>query len=315
MPKIAYVSKKFSADSLGIIAQANSIIDEYEQQGFKLTLRQLYYQFVSRDFIKNNQQEYKRLGGIINDARLAGQIDWHAIEDRTRNLQSLSHWNNPAEIVEACSQQYHIDRWASQPNRVEVFIEKDALLGVIEGICRELDVPYFSCRGYTSQSEMWAAAMRLERYRDNGQTPIIIHLGDHDPSGIDMTRDIRDRIELFMGGVEVNRIALNENQIKQYNPPPNFAKATDSRFTQYQEIHGDESWELDALDPNVIVSLVEDTVREYLDEEKWEEAIKWENTHRALIKKSAESLEKEYWDSLDKATKLTTKKVSKKKKS
>jgi hypothetical protein len=294
MPKIQYVAKKFSADSLTIIEHANVIIEEYEQQGFKLTLRQLYYQYVSRDLIKNNQQEYKRLGSIINDARLAGMIDWHAIEDRTRNLQSLSHWNNPAEIVEACSQQYHIDRWASQPNRVEVFIEKDALVGVIEGICQELDVPFFSCRGYTSQSEMWAAAMRLEKYRDGGQTPIIIHLGDHDPSGIDMTRDIRDRIEMFMGGVEVKRIALNEDQIKKYNPPPNFAKATDSRYTQYQEKFGDESWELDALDPNVIVSLIGDTVRDLMDEDKWEKAIEWEDTHKALIKESADTLEEKY---------------------
>jgi len=290
MPKIEYVSKRFSRDNLTIIEHANTIIDEYEQAGFKLTLRQLFYQFVSRDLIKNNQQEYKRLGSIINDARLAGVIDWLSIEDRTRDLRSLSHWNSPAEILETCTQQYHIDKWATQPNRLEVFIEKDALVGVIENVCNRYDVPYFSCRGYTSQSEMWAAAMRLQKYLDEGQTPYIIHLGDMDPSGIDMTRDIRERLKLFMGGVEVNRIALNEDQIQKYNPPPNFAKTTDSRYIQYQEKFGEESWELDALDPTVIESLIEATIQNYWDEDLWNEAVKKEKEHRVLIKKAADNL-------------------------
>lgn len=290
MPKIEYVPKRFSRDNLTIIEHANTIIDEYEQAGFKLTLRQLFYQFVSRDLIKNNQQEYKRIGSIINDARLAGFIDWLSIEDRTRDLRCLSHWNSPAEILETCTQQYHIDKWATQPNRLEVFIEKDALVGVIENVCNRYDVPYFSCRGYTSQSEMWAAAMRLQKYLDEGQTPYIIHLGDHDPSGIDMTRDIRERLKLFMGGVEVNRIALNEDQIRKYNPPPNFAKATDSRYTQYQEKFGEESWELDALDPTVIESLIEATIQNYWDEDLWNEAVKKEKKHRVLIKKAADNL-------------------------
>ena len=154
MPKIAYRAKRFSPDRQDKIDKANVIIAEYAAQGYELTLRQLYYQFVSRDFIANNQREYKNLGDIINDARLAGLIDWEAIVDRTRNLQSLAHWNSPASIIDACASQYRIDKWADQPYRVECWIEKDALIGVIENVCKELDIAYFSCRGYTSQSEM-----------------------------------------------------------------------------------------------------------------------------------------------------------------
>lgn len=291
--KIAYIEKRFGAKTSALIRNANEIIAEYEAQGFELTLRQLYYQFVARDLIPNTQREYKNLGAIINDARLAGLISWAAIVDRTRNLQGNSHWEGPAEIVEACAKQFQIDKWADQKNRVEVWIEKDALVGVIERAARALDVSFFSCRGYTSQSELWAAGQRLARYKKAGQTPIVVHLGDHDPSGKDMTRDIEDRLEMFMGGCEVNRIALNMNQIEKYNPPPNPAKLTDSRANGYIKEYGDESWELDALDPKVIHDLIEKTVLSYRDEKLWKKAVKVETAHRARLAEVAEELASE----------------------
>lgn len=288
---IKYIDRKFGAAALEIIGQANAIIAEYQAQGFDLTLRQLYYQFVARDLIANKMREYKRLGSIINDARLAGLISWAAIVDRTRNLESNSHWESPAEIVETCAKQFQIDKWATQEARVEVWIEKDAIIGVIEGVCRDLDVPYFSCRGYTSQSEIWSAGQRLRRYIKADQQPVIIHLGDHDPSGVDMTRDIADRLRLFTGRtIEVNRIALNMNQIEQYQPPPNPAKITDSRARSYIKLHGHESWELDALDPATLGNLIRDTINEYVDADKWDEAIDVENEHRKTLKKIVKKL-------------------------
>lgn len=125
MPKITYRVKKFSTDRLTKISQANAIIAEYESKGYQLTLRQLFYQFVSRDFIANNMREYKNLGEVINDARLAGKIDWYAIVDLTRELSSLPHWDDPADATMAISSQYRIDKWDDQPYRVEVWIEKD----------------------------------------------------------------------------------------------------------------------------------------------------------------------------------------------
>lgn len=286
MPKICYRSKKFNADRLDKIEKANVIITEYRAQGFELTLRQLYYQFVSRDFIANNQREYKNLGDIINDARLAGLVDWEAIVDRTRNLQALANWETPADIISACARQYRVDKWAEQQYRVECWIEKDALVGVIEGVCNELDIDFFSCRGYTSQSEMWSAAMRLERYRKNAQVPLILHLGDHDPSGKDMTRDITDRLSEFSGGdIEVKRLALNMPQVEQYDPPPNPAKITDSRAEKYIEEFGAESWELDALEPAVIAQLIRDAVLEVRDQDQWDEAVAKEEEQKAQLTK------------------------------
>jgi hypothetical protein len=270
-PKIRYVSQDFQDSTLGLIERCNSIIAEYEAQGFVLTLRQLYYQMVARDIIRNRQSEYKRLGSIVNDARLAGLIDWLAIEDRTRNLLSLAHWDHPSEIIKAAGAQFRTDLWAGQDYRPEVWIEKDALLGVIEGVCDELDVPHFSCRGYTSQSEMWVAAQRLLRYAKQGQTPVIFHFGDHDPSGRDMTRDIIARLKLFMGGVKVERLALNMDQVERYDPPPNPAKTTDSRYAAYIAEFGEESWELDALEPAVIAELIRTALQKLIDSDSWEE--------------------------------------------
>jgi hypothetical protein len=277
MPKIRYVAKRFHGASVDIIHKANVIIAEYQKQGFTLTLRQLHYQFVSRDFYANTQKNYKKLGDIVNDARLAGLIDWNAIEDRTRNVRSLSHWIDPTDIVKSCASQFNLDLWATQDARVEVWIEKDALVGVIEGACSEFDVPYFSCRGYVSQSEMWGAAMRAvtrakaTKGPQSGQRTIVLHFGDHDPSGIDMTRDIEDRINLFCrahghpGTFEIRRMALNMDQVEEHQPPPNFAKITDSRFIGYQQKFGDDSWELDALEPAMLDTLIRDEIESVLD--------------------------------------------------
>lgn len=291
--KIKYQEIKFKPPTLEIIKHASRIIAEYTAQGHVLTMRQLYYQFVARDLIENKQSEYKRLGGIIGDARLAGLISWKAIEDRTRNLQQNSHWESPSEIIEICAKTFKIDKWYNQENRVEVWIEKDALVGVIENACRRNDCAFFSCRGYASLSEMWVAGQRLSNYIQDGQKPIIIHLGDHDPSGVDMSRDIKDRLEMFCGEeIQVDRIALNMDQIKKYNPPPAPAKDSDSRSKTYIPEHGKHAWELDALTPGVLDQLIEDTIFYYREEEKWEAAIEEEKAHRVTLQKVAKGLNK-----------------------
>lgn len=264
MPKIRYREIKFQKKSLELIELVNGVVQEYSDQGFDLTLRQVYYQLVARGYIPNNERSYKTIGSLINDGRLAGLIDWYSITDRTRNLRGNGHWDKPSEVIESAKYSYLLDKWEGQPNYVEVWVEKDALVDVVGQACRQLDVSYFSCRGYTSQSEMWSAARRFIRqdYRENR---LIIHLGDHDPSGIDMSRDIQDRLDLFGANTYVKRVALTMEQIQLYNPPPNPAKITDSRASKYIDRFGDESWELDALEPSVITELIKNEVTAYRD--------------------------------------------------
>jgi len=295
MPRIAYVETRFSRSSLEIVEKANAIIAEYDAQGFGLTLRQLYYQFVSRGLIANRQSEYKRLGSVINDARLAGLIDWNAIEDRGRNLVSFPSWRSPQEILVDAAKGFRLDPWDSQDTYVEVWVEKEALSGVVGVACEARRVPYFACKGYVSQSEMWGAAVRrlLPNIR-RGKAGVVIHLGDHDPSGIDMTRDIEDRLGLFLGrfGVEVRRIALNFDQIEEQQPPPNPAKTTDSRFESYLSRFGSESWELDALEPSYIAEIISAEIEPMIDTDEWDRVVTEEGRHVEAMTRIAENYER-----------------------
>lgn len=294
MPLICYEPKDFSPEKMDLIAKANLIIQEYNKQGFNLTLRQLYYQFVSRNLlpdswankagILNRPESYTKLGDLISDARMAGLVDWYAIVDRSRASYSNQHWQRPSQVIEAALNTYAIDKWSNQPHYVEVWVEKEALEDVLARACGPLDVRYFACKGYTSQSAMWEASQRLVRKMDDGKQVHIIHLGDHDPSGIDMSRDIFARLSTFTySRVHVQRIALNMPQIERYNPPPNPAKTTDSRYAAYSEKFGEESWELDALEPTVLVDLINRAVLQYRDEKLWEEACSQETKGRSTI--------------------------------
>lgn len=288
MPLISYVPRDFTPSSMIVINQANEIINAYVAKGYRLTLRQLYYQFVQKGWIQNNLRNYKRLGSIINDARLAGLIDWSVIEDRTRELWSVPHWGSPSDIVRAAASSFRLSKWDDQEFRPEVWIEKEALSGIFQNVCRELDIPLLSCRGYTSQSEMWGSATRLKEFLDNGQKPIILYFGDHDPSGIDMTRDVENRMRIFeCEEVEVRRLALNMDQVRTYNPPPNPAKTTDARFAGYIREFGEESWELDALEPEVLVELVRNEVLPLRDDDLWDEQLKLEGKYRKQLDKAA----------------------------
>lgn len=298
MPLIKYLDKNLRPKTLELIAKANEIIATYAAQGFELTLRQCYYQFVARNLLPNTEKSYKLLGDAISDGRLCGLIDWDSIVDRTRHVRENSHWVSPSEIVETCSKQFKIDKWSNQNARCIVLVEKDALVGVIEGVSRELDVPCLSCRGYTSQTAMWDLGRRICEWKDDASEVHIFHLGDHDPSGIDMSRDIDDRLHMYVchghewDGVTFKRLALNMDQIDHYHPPPNPAKITDSRAQSYISQYGEESWELDALEPSVLVELVRDAVLEVRDEDLWAKAVAKEDLYKKTLHDTARKLAK-----------------------
>lgn len=282
----------FRKDTLNIIDQANEIINDFQMQGYDLTLRQLYYQFVAKDLLPNSQKSYNRLGNIINDARLNGDVDWNAIKDRTRSKKDLTHWDNVEEVIEGYAHAFRLDSRISQFNYIEVWVEKEALAGVIQKACNQIDLPWFACRGYVSQTAMYDAAQRFKNHIFYGQRGYILHLGDHDPSGIDMTRDIQERLRIFEADVEVRRIALNMEQIKKYNPPPNPAKLTDSRVGHYLKNYGKLSWELDALNPSTITNLIHYEAGDLTDEDKRQQIIQEQENQKEILNFCSENWEK-----------------------
>lgn len=288
---ISYIHRRFSADTLAVIDQANAIISEYEDAPYVLTLRQLYYQFVARVLLRNEEGQYKRLSRIVSDARRAGRIDWESIDDRTRGIQHVPTWTSPAEVLQAATDSFRIDKWARQPARVEVWIEKEALAGVFEAACEEFEVPLLSCRGYPSSSVLWRAAQRHLEHHAQGQPTFILYFGDHDPSGIDMSRDIQNRLDTFHGPAKVLRVALDMEQVRRHSPPPNPAKVSDSRFAGYVREYGSESWELDALDPSVLTQLLQRQVVALVDHEQWQVALRREQEQRRKLAAYAQRFE------------------------
>jgi len=282
--KEAFTDYNPRASTLAVIEQADKILNDYASQGFVLSVRQLYYQFVARDLLDNTQANYDRLARIVADAREGGLLDWDYIEDRGRNLESLATWKSPGSIMKECAKQYRRDKWASQPQAVEVWVEKDALLGVIERGVQGLDVPYMSCRGYPSVSMLHEASKRLDG-------AVVLHLGDHDPSGLDATRAIREKLDLYGNDSEVRRIALTWEQVQEYKPPPNPAKESDSRFSGYADLFGSECWELDALEPQVIADLIQNEVKTLIDQEAWDTVVSKEDREREALREAAASLD------------------------
>lgn len=265
--------------SLALIEHADNILTEYRDR-FSITLRGLYYQFVARDLFPdeyrdpttgstNNSKSYDKLGELITSARYAGLIDWDDLQDNTRELTGLhSGYTYPSEMLNDYAGNYLKDLWQDQAVRVEVWLEKDAIEGVVGPAARRYQVPYFSNRGYPSATMVKERADDMREILEGGQRILLLDVRDHDPSGIDMTRDAEDRLSEFLGPrlsahLEVRRIALNMQQIKRYNPPKNFAKITDSRAhgpEGYIAKYGPDSWEVDALNPEVLDKIVADNI-------------------------------------------------------
>ena len=273
MSKVCFIPKDFRKSSVELIEFMNTLIESYQDQGYTLTVRQLYYQLVARDVIPNDLNSYKRTAAIINDAKLAGLIDWDAIEDRTRDFIVRSRWNSVSSILDSCVRSFHMNMWQEQEYQVYVVVEKEALVGVLERTCNTYDVPLLAARGYPSSSVLYDFEQSHIIHKSMHKQHIIIHLGDHDPSGIDMTRDLTERLNLLCGGpvnLAVERIALNYDQIEELRPPKNPAKDTDSRFESYRKKFGSSSWELDALSPQFLNDLVESKINEFIDFDEWD---------------------------------------------
>jgi len=255
---------KPTAATSALVETCGAIIGELYK--YKLTLRQLYYQLVSRDVIPNQEREYRKLSRVLTDARYAGLLDWGAIEDRIRQPDTPTEFDGLRELVDAALDSYRLPRWEGQDGYVELWVEKDALSSVLRPLAREYHVTLMVNRGYSSASAMYDSAQRFAVAENEGRGMHLFYLGDLDPSGEDMVRDIRKRFEeLCVSGVQVQKIALTPEQVAMYNPPPNPAKRTDPRAAAFINQHGASSWEVDALPPDALVRLIREAIEGVLD--------------------------------------------------
>ena len=266
-----------------------TVVDSYQAQGLTLTLRQLYYQLVSLAVIANKQEEYKSLGRVVTQARLAGVLDWDAIEDRGRQIRQAWTHDSPVAAVRSAARVYRRDRLEGQDQLIEVWVEKEALVGVLDDVCQQYGVGLLAARGYASVTVYWDFRGRtVTDYR----TPVILYLGDHDPSGQDMTRDVLARAALlYQDDVIVDRLSLNFDQVQSYDLIPNPAKTADSRYKAYIAKYGTNCYELDALPPAALIQIVRDGIERDLDLNAYQESVDQEEADRAVVGAVADAME------------------------
>lgn len=286
MTKIAYEERRFAAKTALVIEQANEIMKDY---GSSVSLRQLYYQFVARDLMENTNRNYKKLGDIIRNGRMAGLISWDLLADRTRGLRGFTTYNSIGEYLRHARWNYKEELNETQDTRVEIWVEKDALSSIVGKAAGGYRIDYFPTKGYPSIDSLKKAADRLKRAERDGKDTLILYLSDHDPEGLHMPQAVQDSLHQFGSSVTVERIGLTLDQVRQYKPPSSFAKESSSRYHQYVEDTGTtEVWELDALKPDVISALITDRLDELIDQDRFAEAKVQEEQGKADMRLLAE---------------------------
>jgi hypothetical protein len=240
-----------------IIEAALSVLSEHHP----MTVRQVYYQLVSRQVIKNTRSQYQCVSNALVDARKEGVIPWAWIEDRLRLPRAVSMWSSLSEFAETARAAYRRDVWASQPRYCEAWLEKDALSGIFEHILEDYGVTLNVARGYDGWASLYNAARRF----GDGQGDTVLYFGDFDPSGEDMVRSLRERLAHFDCRPLIRKCALTADDVRQYDLPPDFTKTTDTRRAAFVAIHGDISVELDALPVDVLRERLRSAVEDMID--------------------------------------------------
>lgn len=295
MAREKFRTKRWRPDDLELVAKINELLETYAGEGVEqVTLRTAYYGLVKQNIIPNDIKQYARLGDIVTDARMCGLLDWDSIVDLGRRAIMPSQWDTLGDLVESAISSYRLPRWEGQDNYVEVCVEKEGMTVSIEPVTRKWHVRLVPNKGYGSTTALYDMSKRFLAAQEQGLQAHILYLGDHDPSGLDMDRDIEDRLRTFgVEDLEVERIALTTPQVRQYNPPPNPAKMKDSRAKKYIDQFGRVSWEVNALSPGTLNKLIETRLKSLIDMKAMKEIIEKEDLHKERMQQFAKELEDE----------------------
>lgn len=280
-----------------IVTVSGDILKQYDTA---ITLRQLYYRLVSRHIISNTVNSYKRLSRIMVKAREQGDVPVNCLEDRSRRVlgRGDTGYQSAEEYLKAkiSSLQdswkgFSMPMWEDQPRNVLISLEKDALSRLVSRIANRYNVRTFPTRGYPSFSYV----QRMSKYIVNqlgGKPTTVLYFGDFDPSGVDIERDLSERLDRY-GATQfiVNRIALTSDQIREYSLPPMPVKRSDARSEGFLEEYGDKAVELDALDPNTLQKIVQEAIVGQIDVRLWNERIRKIDDMRKWIKGKLEDME------------------------
>lgn len=240
-----------------IIDEAYSILSAFHP----MTVRQVYYQLVSRQVIENNRSAYQGVSDALVEARREDEIPWAWIEDRLRRPRAVNMWDNLADFAKDALSSYKRDIWPEQESYLEVWLEKDALSGIFIDVLLEYGVTLNVGRGYDGWSSIYNASERFACYDD----VTVLYFGDFDPSGDDMVRSLEVRLADLESYPDIIKVALTREDIQRYRLPPNLTKPTDSRRAAFVAKNGDLSVELDALEPAILRARLTAEVERHMD--------------------------------------------------
>jgi len=271
-----------------IIQNSIDIVSEYDP-GI-LTLRALHYQLVGRG-MTNDIQHYKRVVVAMIDARWNGDITFDTFSDLDRAMVGETSYlptdldsgvSTAENQIKSWMEYYFKNKWENQPYYPEIFIEKKALQGVFQEVCKNWNIALGACKGYPSLTFLHESSQRFMDAEQNGKSPIILYFGDYDPSGEDIPRSIGDNLNRFGIYVEVRRIALMEDQVIEWNLPPAPVKDTDTRTANWG---GLGQVELDAVRPERLMELLEGAIADIFDNELYNDLLNIEREERVIYRK------------------------------
>ncbi|MEM0506720.1 MAG: hypothetical protein QXW58_05645 [Thermosphaera sp.] len=276
-----------------ILPEIQRLLKTYESYGFKPTLRQVFYRLVSAGLLQNTRAEYNQLSRHTREWREGGieliyryeKAGWK-IEEETREAylppdcfadkvrEKLDVPRYPSlndyldSVLDSVTDGFFLDPWESQGKRVIIYLEKDALSSLVRQATLRYRVPLLIARGYASFTSLWKSIV-LEEFTPS-KPLIILMLTDYDPSGEDMVRDVSDRVKYYARFSEIyledeklpviKKIALTKEQVEKYNLLPNPLKVTDPRARKFRRERGEAAYELDALDPPELLSIIEKSI-------------------------------------------------------
>jgi len=275
-------SKKFGR---GMARQSLDLIEamyEAAAAAQPITGRGIGYKlFVASLIASMARSEMAKVYRLLLVAREQGMIPWEWIVDEGRQLERSSSWDDPAAFVRTVSRAYRRDFWKYQPRRVEVWSEKGTVRGVLASVLDQYGVGFRPVHGFSGATPVHEVADDFD-----GRPLVILYVGDFDPSGLCMSeRDLPDRFAKYDGGhILLKRVALQPNQLTGLPWFPAADKQRDTRYPWFVRNYGDRCWELDALDPNELRTLVEQAIRAEIEPVAWDRCAVVEKAEQASLR-------------------------------
>jgi hypothetical protein len=265
MPRLSWPS---------IVERSAQIATEYDPAP---TLRQVFYRLVSEEMIPNVESYYRRLSEYTAKARRERRHP--PLTDGTRTISRPRSFTDPDQALDYLARSYRLDRTQGQEKQVWVIVEKDTLATLARAVTERSGVPVVALRGYGSQTIK--DDIRMEMIHD-GRPLAVVYLGDFDPSGKDIERDLRNRLSLYDG--EVRRLAVTEDQITEMGLIPLPGKATDSRAGSFIAEHGRLfQVEVEAIPPDALTEMLINAVAELTNEDELESVLQREQRERETL--------------------------------